>query len=145
MLVAVGGGATTVVDTDEISTAAVDSERDSPELAAAKEKLRVVTAKYNSVDKRLDAAQLELTTAQTAFKYRYLVTEEPEPPRQPISPNRPRLIAMSLAAALVLGLIAGGARELATGRFIEVWQVRMLGLPLLAEIKGVPGHKLPPS
>jgi len=55
------------------------------------------------------------------------------------------LIAMSLAAALVLGLIAGGARELATGRFIEVWQVRMLGLPLLAEIKGVPGHKLPPS
>jgi uncharacterized protein involved in exopolysaccharide biosynthesis len=145
MLVAVGGGSTMVVDTDEISSAAVDSERDSPELAAAKEKLRVVTAKYNSVDKRLDTAQLELTTAQTAFKYRYVVTEEPEPSRTPISPNRPRLIAVSLAAALFLGLIAGGARELATGRFIEIWQVRMLGLPLLAEIKGLPVPKLPRS
>jgi uncharacterized protein involved in exopolysaccharide biosynthesis len=114
-------------------------------LVAAKERLRVATARYNGVDKRLDDAELELTTAQTAFKYRYVVTEEPEPPRQPIKPNRPRLIAASLSMALLLGLMAGGVRELMTGRLIEVWQVRMLGLPLLAEISSPPARRSPSS
>jgi uncharacterized protein involved in exopolysaccharide biosynthesis len=139
-LVPVTGGGS--VDTEELSTASLTSDRDPPELVAVKDKLRVATSKFNDVTKRLDAAQLELTTAKVAFKYRYVVTEEPEPAKKPISPNRPRLVAASLFGALLLGLLAGGARELATGRFIDVWQVRMLGLPLLADVKSITGHKL---
>ncbi|HLV22331.1 MAG TPA: hypothetical protein VKZ49_15670, partial [Polyangiaceae bacterium] len=81
-----------------------------------------------------DRARLELTTAEAAFKYRYVVVQEPEAPRKPVKPNRRMLILASLAGALMLGLLAGAARELATGRVIEAWQVKQLGVPLLADI-----------
>jgi hypothetical protein len=44
------------------------------------------------------------------------------------------MIIGSIFAALLLGLLAGAAKEMMSGRVIEVWQVRQLGLPLLADI-----------
>src|SRR5690606_6816950 len=44
-LVAVGGGR--AVDTDELSAVSLTSDRDPPELVAAKDRLRVATSKYN--------------------------------------------------------------------------------------------------
>ena len=107
---------------------------DSPQLAAERSKLMNAVHKYNDLIDRIDRARLELTTAEAAFKYRYVVVQEPEAPRKPVKPNRRMLILASLGGALMLGLLAGAARELATGRVIEAWQVKQLGVPLLADI-----------
>lgn len=117
---------------------------EAPEVAAARSKLMAAIGKYNRLEDRLDGARIELTTAETAFKYRYLVVAEPEPPRKAVKPNRPLLIVASLFAAVLLGLLAGAMKELASGRLIEPWQVRALGVPMLAEVELTPGRRLGP-
>jgi hypothetical protein len=96
--------------------------------------LMAAISRYNNVAMRIDAARLELTTAETAFQYRYVVVQEPEVPRAPVKPNRKLLILASIAGAFGLGLLVGAAKELASGRLIEVWQVRQLKLPVLGEV-----------
>jgi uncharacterized protein involved in exopolysaccharide biosynthesis len=108
---------------------------DSATISAARSKLVAAIQRYNDLTARLDGARLELITAETAFKYRYVILAEAEPPPGPLKPRRPLFIVLgSIVAALALGLVAGAARELATGRMLDVWQVRKLGLPLLADI-----------
>lgn len=112
---------------------------DSPELTTAHSQLTARLDSYNEIKNRMNGAQLELNSVQEAFKLRYKILDKPEPPRKPLKPNRPLLIAASLAAALLIGFLAGGLREFFSGRFVDVWQIRQLGLPLLAEV-GPPGE-----
>ena len=107
---------------------------EDPEVSAARAKLMSAVSKYDELKNRLDAARIELTTTEIAFKYRYVVVAEPELPRNPIKPNRPALIMASLAAGIVAGLLAGAIRELTSGRVVEPWQVKQIGLPLLADV-----------
>ncbi len=107
---------------------------DSPELTTARSQLTARLDSYNEIKNRMNGAQLELNSVQEAFKLRYKILDRPEPPRKPLKPNRPLLVAASLAAALLLGFLAGGLREFFSGRFVDVWQIRQLGLPLLAEV-----------
>jgi uncharacterized protein involved in exopolysaccharide biosynthesis len=107
---------------------------EDPEVSAARQKLMSAVSKYDELKNRLDAARIELTTTEIAFKYRYVVVAEPELPRKPIKPNRPALILASLAAGIVAGLLAGAIRELTSGRIVESWQVKQIGLPLLADV-----------
>jgi uncharacterized protein involved in exopolysaccharide biosynthesis len=107
---------------------------EDPEVSAARAKLMSAVSKYDELKNRLDAARIELTTTEIAFKYRYVVVAEPELPRKPIKPNRPALIMASLAAGIVAGLLAGAIRELTSGRVVEPWQVKQIGLPLLADV-----------
>ncbi len=106
-----------------------------PELSAARTKLRNALDKYNEFTSRLDDARLELTSARAAFKYRYQVVEEPEVPRKAVKPKRALLVIGSIVGALLLGFLAGAARELMSGRLLEPWQLKSLGVPLLGEIK----------
>ena len=78
--------------------------------------------------------EVELATTEIAFKYRYVVVAEPELPRNPVKPNRPALILASVAAGILAGLMAGAIRELTSGRIVEPWQVKQIGLPLLADV-----------
>jgi uncharacterized protein involved in exopolysaccharide biosynthesis len=106
-----------------------------PEVAAAHEKLVAATSKYADVVDRLDGARVQLASVQAAFKYRFKIVQPPEVPRRALRPNRPFLVASGLLGGLILGLLAGGIRDLLGGRFIEAWQVpRRLKLPLLAEV-----------
>jgi uncharacterized protein involved in exopolysaccharide biosynthesis len=107
---------------------------EDPEVSAARAKLMSAVSKYDELKNRQDAARIELTTTEIAFKYRYVVVAEPELPRKPIKPNRPGLIMTSLAAGLLAGLLAGAIRELTSGRIVEPWQVKQIGLPLLADV-----------
>ncbi len=107
---------------------------DSPELTTARSQLTARLDNYNEIKNRMNGAQLQLNSVQEAFKLRYKILDKPEPPRKPLKPNRPLLVAASLAAALLLGFLAGGLKELLSGRFVDVWQIRQLGLPLLAEV-----------
>jgi uncharacterized protein involved in exopolysaccharide biosynthesis len=107
---------------------------EDPEVSAARAKLMSAVSKYDELKNRLDAARIELTTTEIAFKYRYVVVAEPEIPRKPIKPNRPGLIMASVVAGIVAGLLAGAIRELTSGRLVEPWQVKQIGLPLLADV-----------
>jgi uncharacterized protein involved in exopolysaccharide biosynthesis len=107
---------------------------EDPEVSAARAKLMSAVSKYDELKNRLDAARIELTTTEIAFKYRYVVVAEPEIPRKPIKPNRPALILASVAAGILAGLLAGAIRELTSGRVVEPWQVKQIGLPLLADV-----------
>jgi uncharacterized protein involved in exopolysaccharide biosynthesis len=107
---------------------------ENPEVAAARAKLMSAISKYSDVKDRLDAARIKLTTAETAFKFRYVTVADPEIPTKPVKPNRPVLILASIAAGLVAALLAGAVKELLSGRVIEPWQVKQIGLPLLAEV-----------
>jgi hypothetical protein len=107
---------------------------EDPEVSAARAKLMSAVSKYDELKNRLDAARIELTTTEIAFKYRYVVVAEPELPRKPVKPNRPMLILASIAAGIVAGFLAGAIRELTSGRIVEPWQVKQIGLPLLADV-----------
>jgi uncharacterized protein involved in exopolysaccharide biosynthesis len=107
---------------------------EDPEVSAARAKLMSAVSKYDELKNRMDAARIELTTTEIAFKYRYVVVAEPELPRNPVKPNRPGLIMASVAAGILAGLLAGAIRELTSGRIVEPWQVKQIGLPLLADV-----------
>jgi uncharacterized protein involved in exopolysaccharide biosynthesis len=121
-------GASVVVD--------ASPHEDEPELATAKTKLTAATHKYEDLMDRVDAARIELHTAQAAFKYRYTVVDPPEVPKEAKRPNRALLISFGVVLGALLGVFAAAARDLAGGRFLEAWQVRRrLALPVLAEIE----------
>lgn len=101
----------------------------------AAERLRMVEAKYGELLGRIDAARIELDTAEAAFKFRYSVVTPAELPRKP-SKNP----AMAVLGALVLALFAGFGSallaDLRRGRLVEPWQIeRRLNLPVLAEVE----------
>jgi uncharacterized protein involved in exopolysaccharide biosynthesis len=107
---------------------------DDPEVSAALNRFLAALDRYNDLNNRLDAARLELTTAQAAFNYRYVTVLEPERSRHPIRPQRAALLLAGLGISLLVGFAAGGLKELASGRVVEGWQLRKLGLPVLAEV-----------
>jgi hypothetical protein len=107
---------------------------EDPEVSAARLRLEGILRQAQEIRQRLDSIRMDMATAQAGFKYRYSVVEPAQVPSRPIKPNRPRLYATALGIALLLGLLAGAARELLTGRVQESWQLRSLGLETLAEI-----------
>ncbi len=109
---------------------------DEPELANAKTKLQAATRRYEDLMDRIDSARIELQAAQAAFKYRYVVVEPPEVPREPAHATTGVLAAGGLVLSALLAFFAAGAKDLASGRFIEAWQVhRKLSIPILAEVE----------
>jgi uncharacterized protein involved in exopolysaccharide biosynthesis len=115
---------------------AVALERnEDPEVAAARIRVELLLAKSRDLSGRLDGARMEKATAQAGEKYRYSVVEAPELPGKAIKPKRPALLAAVIGAALVLGFLAGAVRELLTGRLLEAWQVRRLGIAVLGEVE----------
>lgn len=133
-----GGGSARSPILERAGALPVRPLEEPPELSAARTKLRNALDKYNEFTSRLDDARLELTSARAAFKYRYQVVEEPEVPRKPVKPKRALLVIGSIVGALALGFMAGAARELASGRLLESWQLKTMGIPMLGEIKMTP-------
>jgi len=112
-----------------------------PTLAPMHARLAAALRKSDDVAERLESARIELTTAEADFRHRYVVVEEPEVPGKPMSGKRPLFFALVFVAAAVLGFLSGVLREVLKGRMVEPWQVRALGLDLLAEVDL---KKLPP-
>jgi uncharacterized protein involved in exopolysaccharide biosynthesis len=107
-----------------------------PEMMLAQGRLKDAMDKYAGLRGQIEAAQIELETAQAAFKYRYSVISPPQIPRSPMKPKPPIVIAAAAIAGLLLGMFLSIVRDLRKGKIIEKWQVeRVLGLPVLGEIK----------
>jgi len=113
----------------------IAEREDDPVVAPAKANLTSAIQRYTEITKRLETARLELTSAQVALQYRFVVVNEPERPRKPLKPNRPVIILGVLLAAALFGLLAGAIRDLLSGKLVEPWQVRILGLDIIGEVK----------
>jgi uncharacterized protein involved in exopolysaccharide biosynthesis len=108
---------------------------DSPEFVAAKARLVAAVQKYEDLRDRIDSARLEINTARAAFKYRYAIVVPAEVPKRPSKPNVIFIVLGGLALSIVLAFAAAGAKDFASDRFLEAWQVKRLPIPLLAEVK----------
>ena len=111
-------------------------------LATTKSRLFSALRKGEEISARLESARIELATAEADFDHRYVVIEQPEVPGKPLKGKKPVLFMGVLVASLLLGVLAGALREFRRGRLIESWQVRDIGLPILAEVDL---KKLPPG
>jgi len=97
--------------------------------------LKTAVARYNDLATRVDSARFELNTAQVAFQHRYVVVSEPEIPRRPVKRLHAQVAMAGVAAALLLGLLIGAIRDLLSGRILEPWQVKNLGLQVLGDLR----------
>jgi hypothetical protein len=123
---------------------AIGSVVDDPSLAPARLQLEAVLRKSQEMQARLDGARMELAIARVGFKYRYRQVEPARMWLKPISPKVPMLTAVAIGASLLLGLLAGAGRELITGKIMEMWQVKQLGLDVVATVD-VRGWQSPDS
>jgi capsular polysaccharide biosynthesis protein len=101
----------------------------------ARAELRDAMDKYAALRAQVQAAQIDLETAQAAFKYRYSVLTPARLPRRPARPNVPLVLLAALLAAAGAAVLAAVLADLRAGRLVERWQVEaLLGRPILGEL-----------
>jgi uncharacterized protein involved in exopolysaccharide biosynthesis len=111
-------------------------ETDDPAVEHAKGELQFAMSKYGALLDRIDSARMELDTSRAAFKHRYTVIAPAERPREPIKPNRPRVLFSALIGGLAMALLAATAADIRSGRILERWQVeRQVGVEVLADVR----------
>lgn len=122
-----GGQAQAAMTASELS--------DDPLVEFSRNSLRVVSAKYEELMMRIDAARIEQDTARAAFKYRYSVVRPATVPKKVLTPNVPMLLVGSLLLALGCALFTGALLDVWRGRLVEAWQVEArLDLPVISEV-----------
>jgi uncharacterized protein involved in exopolysaccharide biosynthesis len=108
--------------------------QEDPQTQLARSKLEGAIRRDQEAVARIEAANMELEVARTAFKYRYTVVTPAEVARAPRRPVAPLVgVASVIGAALLALLLAAGADQ-RSGRILEEWQVeRRLKLEVLGE------------
>lgn len=111
-------------------------EAEDPRLEYERRALDMLLRQHSQLLERIDAARIEMDTAQAAFKYRYTVVTPPQLPRSPKRPYALLFVGGGIVGGLVLALFVSTLVDLRSGRVLEGWQVdKLLRVPLLAEIK----------
>jgi uncharacterized protein involved in exopolysaccharide biosynthesis len=106
-----------------------------PVAGIALSNLQGTIRKYEDYLDRIGAAKLKLDVAKAAFKYRYAIFKPAEVPDRPNRGNPVLVIVAGIFLGLIFTVAGPVVADLASGRFIEPWQVkRRLGLPLLGEV-----------
>jgi len=114
-----------------------DLEVSDPQSAMALEALQGRTRKFNEYSDNVSAMRLQLELARKAFETRYRTFKPAELPTKPKYPVRVILVWGGALLGLLLSIGVAAALDLASGRFIEPWQVRRrLALPVLGEVAG---------
>jgi hypothetical protein len=112
-----------------------DLEVSDPASAMALSKMQNRIHKYEEFMDQISAAKLQLDLARNAFKYRYSMYKPAEVPSKPKRPIQLLLGSAGALLGLLLALAASAGVDLASGLFIEPWQVRRrLSLPVLGEV-----------
>lgn len=91
--------------------------------------------RYGSLRDELRSARIQLDTAQAAFNQRYRVMIPAVVPTSPKSPKMRMILLVGVALSLLLALLLPILLELRTGIMVERWQVHMVQLPVLAELR----------
>jgi uncharacterized protein involved in exopolysaccharide biosynthesis len=115
---------------------ALDLREDrDPAMVYARGQLRDAMDKYAALRTQIQTAQIDLETAQAAFKYRYTVVTPARLPKSPAVPNIPIVLLVALIVSMLCGLLFAVVTDLRTGRLLERWQLeRALGRPIVGEI-----------
>jgi uncharacterized protein involved in exopolysaccharide biosynthesis len=103
------------------------SAADSAELSAA-------FAEQTTATQKLSNATITLAAAKTDFDFRYVVSTEPEVPKQALN-GRSKMYVLGFGAGALAALFLAAMSDLLKGSFIEPWQItRKLNIPVLAEV-----------
>jgi uncharacterized protein involved in exopolysaccharide biosynthesis len=114
------------------------AEDRDPAMMYALTQLRNAMSKYSNLRSQIEAAQIDLDTAEAAFKYRYSIMNPPVKPKEPSKPRPEPVTFASLLAGLVVAIFAAVAIDLDRGRFVEPWQIEYaLDLPTLGDIDSI--------
>jgi uncharacterized protein involved in exopolysaccharide biosynthesis len=121
--------------TSAILDQGLGDERD-PATVYARGRLSDAMEKLAASRDKVEAAQLDLETAQVAFKYRYSIIVPARLPKGPVKPKVPMVIAAAIVAAGLAAVLLAVLADVRAGRIEEEWQIeRLLDQPLLAEIE----------
>jgi uncharacterized protein involved in exopolysaccharide biosynthesis len=133
-----GAGRSATAETlpPEITDLLRDRELIDPALA---EQFESALRKYRALKDQISSAQIDLDTAQLAFKHRYKIVAPAEPPTKPIKPKVPLIIGGGIVFGLLLAFAAAILAELRTDRIMQRWQVQQIALPVLADLRFPPG------
>jgi uncharacterized protein involved in exopolysaccharide biosynthesis len=102
----------------------------------ARGQLRDAMEKQSNLLGQVRTAEIELDTAQAAFKYRYRVLSPAQLPKRPTKPNVPLVLVLSLFAGALLALVVATLSDLRAGRLVERWQIEvLLARPILGEFE----------
>jgi hypothetical protein len=102
----------------------------------ARSRLEGAIHNYQDIQARIDAANIELEIARTAFKYRYTVVKPPEIPKHPKKPIAIILGVASLLFGMLFAVAASVIADRRKGRILEEWQVRRrLQVDILGELE----------
>jgi uncharacterized protein involved in exopolysaccharide biosynthesis len=107
---------------------------EDPQTQLARSKLEGAIRRDQEAVARIEAANMELEVARTAFKYRYTVVTPAEVPRKPKRPVGLLVGVGSVIGAALLALLLAAGADRRSGRILEEWQVeRGLRLEILGE------------
>jgi hypothetical protein len=120
----------------DVLRVALDLREDrDPAMVYARGQLRDAMDKYAALRAQIQTAQIDLETAQAAFKYRYTVVTPARFPRRPTVPNIPVVTLVAVVAGMLCGLLLAVLLDLRRGRVLESWQVeRLVGRPIIGDI-----------
>jgi hypothetical protein len=97
--------------------------------------LQTAVAKYSELTEDITTARVTLDSAQAEFQHRYKIVVPPQIAKSPSKPAVGKIAGIGLVVAMALALILPLLLELKRGVIVETWQVHMLQLPILAELK----------
>lgn len=109
-------------------------EEATPAVTLASTMLSESSRRFLELQERIKAQQLELDLARAAYKHNYAVVSPAEVARSATKPKPGLLIGGGIALSLILAIFAAALRDLTCGVFIQPWQARRLGLPLLGVV-----------
>ncbi len=108
--------------------------QEDPQTQLARSKLEGAIRRDQEAVARIEAANMELEVARTAFKYRYTVVTPAEVARAPKRPVAPLVGIASVLGSALLALLLATWADQRSGRILEEWQVeRRLKLEILGE------------
>ena len=108
---------------------------DDPRLEYDRSQLTDMLRQHSYLLDRIAAAQVEIDTAEAAFKYRYSVIH---PPQLPTGPIRKRLFKVAIAGllgAIAFAFFTCAALDFHRGTVLEDWQVEQLGIRVLMKVR----------
>jgi uncharacterized protein involved in exopolysaccharide biosynthesis len=135
---------TTISPSTSASSLAIDfsqldrlrMESSDPRLEYEKQQLDMLLRQHSHLLERIDAARIEMDTAQAAFKYRYSVVSPPKLPRGPSKPYSLIFVGGGLMAGIALAFFLSALADLRGGVVVERWQIEQVaGLTVLTELR----------
>jgi uncharacterized protein involved in exopolysaccharide biosynthesis len=110
----------------------LDAGNIDPALAA---QLGSAVSKYAALRDDIRSGRIQFDTAQAAFNFRYKVVVPADAPRKPTKPKSAVIVGGGLLLTILLAFLLPVATELRSGIIVERWQVAMVQIPVLADLR----------